>query len=191
MPRNVPPSLRATFEKNTEINYDVSSTNSPTRKFASAVSNKKSAFADSYLDRLGISGGRSPYSSSGTDFSSTRDTDWEEVRLRRQLTELESQYEKAEAAAARRKKNATQTADNSKVGLVRSQLEQLYDYKRRQLRKLRSGESVEDVSGMNLPSMKQEIEVLKQQVDMLEDYCNRKQTELNKLYSDIEKEKSS
>ncbi|KAK7207063.1 endocytosis and cytoskeletal organization protein [Myxozyma melibiosi] len=193
VPRNVPPSLRATFEKSTEIDYDVSNTSSPSQRLAStSTTSKKSAFADSYLDRLGISGGRSPYSSSGTDFSATKDTDWEEVRLRRQLTELESQYEKAQAAAERRKNEAKRNADNSKIGLVRTQLEQLYDYKRRQLRKLRAGESLDDgSSGVDLTSMKQEIEVLKQQVDMLEDYCNRKQTELNQLYSEIEREKSS
>ncbi|KAK9450672.1 actin cytoskeleton-regulatory complex protein END3-domain-containing protein [Limtongia smithiae] len=193
VPRNVPASLRATFDKTDKIDYDLSkpAARASTAIDKSTATGRKSAFAESYLDRLGISNGRTGYTPSGTDFSSTKDTDWEEVRLRRKLTELEAQLEKANSAAQRRKEDARMVADNSKIALVRSQLEQLYDYKRRQLRKLRSGEAQEEgPGGSDLQSMKQEIETLKQQVDMLEDYCNRKQNDLNRLYSDIEKERS-
>ncbi|KAK9371317.1 actin cytoskeleton-regulatory complex protein END3-domain-containing protein [Lipomyces kononenkoae] len=192
IPRNIPASLRATFEKNTEIDYDLSSTPFPDKAKSTVdrttSSGKKSAFAESYLERLGISGGGQKYSPSGTDFSATKDTDWEEVRLRRQLAELESQLEKADAAAKRRKDDARTKAENTKIGLVRTQLEQLYDYKRRQLRKLRSGD-IDNDPAVNLTAMKQEIEVLKQQVDLFEDYCNRKQSDLNQLYAEIEREK--
>ncbi|KAK9467699.1 actin cytoskeleton-regulatory complex protein END3-domain-containing protein [Lipomyces arxii] len=190
VPRNIPASLRATFER-TQVNYDLSS---PPQKSKSAydsntVSGRKSAFADSYLDRLGISSG-SKYSTTGTDFSATKDTDWEEVRLRRQLTELESQLKRADAAATRRKEEAKHRTDSSKIGLVRTQLEQLYDYKRRQLRKLRTGEADTTESGVDIMGMKQEIEVLKKQVDLFEDYINRKQNDLNQLYATIERERA-
>ncbi|KAJ8099114.1 actin cytoskeleton-regulatory complex protein END3-domain-containing protein [Lipomyces tetrasporus] len=192
VPRNIPPSLRATFEKNTEIDYDLSSTPPPSKTNSTfdrnTSSGKKSAFAESYLERLGISSGARKYSPSGTDFSATKDTDWEEVRLRRRLTELESQLEKADAAAKRRKEDSRIQTESSKVGLVRTQLEQLYDYKRRQLRRLRSGDNDIHVD-VNLTGMKQEIEVLKQQVELFDDYCNRKQSELNQLYAEIEREK--
>ncbi|KAK9386864.1 actin cytoskeleton-regulatory complex protein END3-domain-containing protein [Lipomyces mesembrius] len=192
VPRNIPASLRATFEKNTEIDYDLSSIAPPNKANSTfdrnTASGKKSAFAESYLERLGISGGTTKYSPSGTDFSATKDTDWEEVRLRRQLTELESQLEKAHAAARHRKEDARTQAENSKIGLVRTQLEQLYDYKRRQLRKLRSGD-IDNDAGVNLTGMKQEIDILTKQVDLFEDYCNRKQSDLNQLYAEIEHEK--
>ncbi|KAK9477896.1 actin cytoskeleton-regulatory complex protein END3-domain-containing protein [Lipomyces japonicus] len=190
VPKKVPASLRATFDKSSTIDYDISK---PAATYDSSTpSGRKSAFADSYLDRLGISSfGKPKYSTSGTDFSATKDTDWEEVRLRRQLTELESQLENAQAAADRRKQQVKEQASDSKIALVRSQLEQLYDYKRRQLRRLRAGEAPDGSSSdIDIVGMKKEIELLKQQVDVFEDYCNRKQNELNQLYSEIEREKS-
>ncbi|KAK9452735.1 actin cytoskeleton-regulatory complex protein END3-domain-containing protein [Dipodascopsis uninucleata] len=197
VPRKIPASLRATFEKSTKIDYDLSSTSSVSgrdsrlSKDYNTPSARKAAFADSYLDRLGISSGKSTrYNTSGTDFSSTKDTDWEEVRLRRQLTDLENQLEKAEQAAQRRKLEAENNAKDTKISLVKSQLEQLYDYKRKQLRKFRSSDQSDINLGTDVSGIKQEISVLKQQVDLFEDYCNRKQGELNQLYSEIEREKN-
>ena len=67
-------------------------------------------------------GGKSSYKPAGTDFSTTKTTeDWEEVRLKKQLSELEAKIEKVEAASANRSGGRRDT----KPALVKRELEQL------------------------------------------------------------------
>jgi hypothetical protein len=61
-------------------------------------------------------------SRAGTDFSTAKTTeDWEEVRLKKQLAELEAKVEKVEAASASRSGGRRDT----KPALVKRELEQL------------------------------------------------------------------
>lgn len=69
IPRTVPASLRATFQKN-QINYDLDKVKDTGRGLGSGrrdmntISGKKEAFGESYLTRLGV-GGRGNFKHSG------------------------------------------------------------------------------------------------------------------------------
>lgn len=69
IPRTVPASLRATFEKN-QINYDLDKVKDTGRSLGSGrrdmntISGKKEAFGESYLTRLGV-GGRGNFKHAG------------------------------------------------------------------------------------------------------------------------------
>jgi hypothetical protein len=132
-------------------------------------------------------GGKSNYKPSGTDFSATKTTeDWEEVRLKKQLAELEAKVEKVEAASASRPGGRRDT----KPALVKRELEQLLDYKRRELRDLESGEGKSKV-GASLKGVSDEISTVKEQVDGLEAHLRSRQQILAELQQEIEIEKSS
>lgn len=183
VPRSVPASLRATFEK-AKPEYSLNSKQSVVNKDhgSSTTTSKKSAFAEGYLSRLGL-GGRSNFSqSSGTDFSSTKDTDWEEVRLKRQLADLETLVADAEAAAERRKKGVSDYG-RSKSALIKRELEQLLDYKERQLRQLRSGAGAK--AGQDLSSFKEEIDLIGEQVESLKEHRAVKERELQELRAQL------
>jgi hypothetical protein len=187
VPRTVPASLRATFEKSKpeyNLNSKQSILNRPTPPTAPAgsASSKKSAFAEGYLSRLGV-GGRSDYKTSGTDFSSTKGTDWEEVRLKRQLADLEAQIDKAETAADRRKKGL-EDFGSSTSALVRRELEQLLDYKETQLRKLRNGELSTGAKN-NLSGFNEEVDLITQQVQSLKDHQMKKKKDLDELKQEV------
>ena len=131
-------------------------------------------------------GGKSSYRPAGTDFSATKTTeDWEEVRLKKQLAELEAKVEKVEAAAASRSGGRRDT----KPALVKRELEQLLDYKRRELRDLESGEGRSKV-GASLKGVADEIATVKEQVDGLESHLRSRQQVLTELQQEIENEKS-
>ncbi len=132
-------------------------------------------------------GGKSSYKPAGTDFSTTKTTeDWEEVRLKKQLSELEAKIEKVEAAAANRSGGRRDT----KPALVKRELEQLLDYKRRELRDLESGEGKSKV-GASLKGVADEIDTVKEQVDGLEAHLRSRQQVLAEIQQEIENEKAS
>jgi len=134
---------------------------------------------------MGI-GGKSTYKPSGTDFSSTKTTeDWEEVRLKKQLAELEAKVEKVEAAAAKRAGGSRDT----KPALVKRELEQLLDYKRRELREMESGEGKSKV-GASLKGVQEEIETVREQVDGLEAHLKSRREVLAEIQQEIENEKT-
>lgn len=133
-------------------------------------------------------GGKSSYKPAGTDFSATKTTeDWEEVRLKKQLSELEAKIEKVEAGAAKRPAGGRR---DTKPALVKRELEQLLDYKRRELRELESGEGKSKV-GASLKGVADEIETVKEQVDGLEAHLRSRQQVLAELQQEIENEKAS
>jgi hypothetical protein len=130
--------------------------------------------------------GKSGYRPAGTDFSTTKTTeDWEEVRLKKQLSELEAKIEKVEAASASRHGGRRDT----KPALVKRELEQLLDYKRRELRDLETGEGKSKV-GASLKGVSDEIEIVKEQVDGLETHLRSREQVLAELRQEIENEKS-
>ncbi|ODQ79076.1 hypothetical protein BABINDRAFT_162147 [Babjeviella inositovora NRRL Y-12698] len=114
VPRGVPASLRATFSKEVP-DYSLTS-------HQANVSRTKQSFADSYASRVGGSTSRS---NTGTDFSATKDTDWEEVHLRRELADLEAVIAKAEAAP--------ETSGDSLLAVAKHEFTQLLAYKEAQL----------------------------------------------------------
>ena len=192
IPRTVPPSLRASFERN-QIDYQLSNqrTSSPAQRWGSAggeetSTGRKAKFGDTYLSRMGM-GGKSSYKPAGTDFSTAKTTeDWEVVRLKKQLAELEAKVERVEAAAATRAGGRRDT----KPALVKRELEQLLDYKRRELRELESGEGKSKV-GASLKGVADEIATVEEQVDGLNVHLRSRQQVLSELQQEIENEKSS
>lgn len=192
IPRTIPASLRASFERN-QIDYQVDNqrTSSPAQKWGTpdneeTSTGRKAKFGDTYLSRMGI-GGKSSYRPTGTDFSSTKTTDdWEEVRLKKQLAELDARIDKVEAAAAARSGGRRDT----KPALVKRELEQLLDYKRRELRDLEQGDGKAKI-GAGLKGISDEIATVKEQVDGLEAHLRSRQQELERLRQEIEVEKTS
>jgi actin cytoskeleton-regulatory complex protein END3 len=192
IPRTVPASLRASFERN-QIDYQVDrvKASSPAQRWGAygdeeTPTGRKAKFGDTYLSRLGV-GGRSTYRPAGTDFSQTKTTDdWEEVRLKKQLAELDAKFESVEASASKR--SGASRRDTSKPALVKRELEQLLDYKRRELRELEQGEGRSRV-GANLKSVAAEVDTVKEQVEGLESHLRRREEVLEGLRREIDDEK--
>lgn len=186
VPRQVPPSLRATFERR-DVDFNVERVRSKAatgRYDESTSSGRKSKFGDSYLSRLG-GGSRAP---KGTDFSKTPTTgDWEEVRLKKQLRELDAKIERVEAAGREREKRGG--LRNSKPALVKRELEQLLDWKRRELRDLESGEG-RAKEGQGLRAVQQEIDTVREQVDGLAAHLRSREAVLEDLRAQIREERA-
>ncbi|KAI9683442.1 MAG: endocytosis defective- protein [Trizodia sp. TS-e1964] len=191
IPRTVPPSLRTSLERN-QIDYQVDrvKTASPAQRWGSTgdeetSTGRKAKFGDTYLSRLGV-GGKSSYRPTGTDFSQSRtNDDWEEVRLKKQLAELESKIESVEKATA---KNSGSRRDKSKPALVKRELEQLLDFKRREIRELESGEGRTKI-GTNLQRLASEIDAVKEQIEGLEAHLQRREGVLSDLKREIDNER--
>ncbi|PNS16718.1 hypothetical protein CAC42_4682 [Sphaceloma murrayae] len=194
IPRSVPASLRATFEQG-RIEYQVDKIQ-PQKTAADrwgakrdddTLTGRKTKFGDAYLTRLGV-GDRAAYRPKGTDFSATKtDEEWEEVRLRKQLKELEAKISRVEEGAKKRRESGGRRGD-SKPALVKRELEQLLDWKRRQIRDLENGEGTAKV-GQNLKSVQDEIAMVKEQVDGLEAHLRKREGVLEDLRRQIEEEK--
>ncbi|KAM0524597.1 hypothetical protein ACHAPE_000695 [Trichoderma viride] len=187
IPRTVPASLRSSFERN-QIDYQVDnqrtgvSSRWATRADDSTTTGKKAKFGDQYLTRLGRSG----FKTAGTDFSTEKTEDWEEVRLKRQLQDLDDKMRKVEEIAERRKGGKRDT----KPALVKKELDQLLDYKRRELRDLEEGKGKSAVGG-NLKSISDDLETVREQVDGLEAHLRSREQILEQLQREIEDEKRS
>jgi len=188
IPRNIPASLRSSFERN-NIDYQVDNqrTAAASRWATKADDNtstgRKAKFGEQYLTRLGHSG----FKTAGTDFSTEKTEDWEEVRLRRQLQDLEEKIQKVEADVERKKGGKR----DSKPALVKRELEQLLDYKRKQLRDLEEGNNKGAGGGSNLKSISDDLQTIREQVDGLESHLRSRQSVLEQLRREIEDEKAS
>lgn len=189
IPRSVPPSLRATFEQG-KIEYNVDSAQAAanrwgTKRDDSTMTGRKAKFGDAYLSRLGV-GERKP---KGTDFGTTKDEDWEEVRLKKQLKQLEDKMAKVEEAAQRRRDRGGRR-DDSRPALVKRELEQLLDYKRRELKDLELGEG-KAKQGQSLKSFTEEISMVKEQVDGLQEHLRKREGVLQSIRDQIDAQKGS
>ncbi|KAK4197269.1 actin cytoskeleton-regulatory complex protein END3-domain-containing protein [Triangularia verruculosa] len=185
IPRTVPASLRASFERN-QIDYQVDNQAAKSRWAVKpddeTSTGKKAKFGDQYLTRLGRSG----FTSKGTDFSSTKNSDaeWEEVRLKKQLQELEDKIVRVEQGVEARKGGKR----DSKPALVKRELEQLLDYKRKELRDLEEGQG-KSRTGSNLKSVSEDLQTVREQVEGLETHLRSRQEVLEQLRREIEEEK--
>lgn len=170
IPRGVPVSLRATFSKE-QPNYDLNSVHvSKPQKPTS--SNGSKGFASDYLSKIGQN---NSINESGTDFSSTEGTDWEEVRLRRELANLEELLHKASNESKSNEK------DNNELTIVKHEFEQLLKYKELELEKAtKGGDSSKDLSGV-----KNDIDLIESQVETLQGFLQEKEQELANLQQEI------
>lgn len=107
-----------------------------------------------------------------------KDTDWEKVRLQRELASLNGKIESAEAEA-RSRRLGRGNKPSSKPALIKRELEQMLEFKRRELRKLKDGEDIE--RGGNLGRIRTEIQNFKEQVDALARHLEKREEELRSL----------
>ncbi|CAI4210757.1 unnamed protein product [Parascedosporium putredinis] len=149
----------------------------------STSTGRKAKFGEQYLTRLGHSG----FKTAGTDFSTEKTEDWEEVRLKRQLQDLEEKIQKVESDVERKKGGKR----DSKPALVKRELEQLLDYKRKQLRDLEEGNAQGSGGGSSLKSVSDDLQTIREQVDGLESHLQSRQSVLEQLRREIEDEKAS
>lgn len=192
----MPASLRATFEP-ARIDYNVESATrgggvksgggggggAPRRYEDETSTGRKAKFGDAYLSRLGVGGGQGP--TRGTDFSGVKtEGDWEEVRLKRQLADLEEKMEKVEAGAKAKRGGKR----DSTPALVKRELEMLLDYKRKEIRELEQGEG-RVKQGESLRGVEKEIEGVKEMVEGLERHMRSREEVLDGLRREIETER--
>lgn len=196
VPRSVPPSLRASFEEQ-KINHaiDRADNRAPAQRWAhdeddrETSTGRKAKFGDTYLSRLGV-GGKSSYTPPGTDFSSTRTpSEWEEVRLKKQLSELESKISTIESSSKSPKSGRQKRReDSSKPALVKRELEMLLEYKRIEMRELERGEGRSAEAG-KLGGVREEIEGVSELVGGLEAHLRTREGVLEGLKRDVEEAK--
>lgn len=187
IPRTIPSSLRASFEEKS-IDYNIDRVRSP-HADPTTSTGRKAKFGETYLSRLGA-GGERRYAPSGTDFSKTNiSEDWEEVRLKRQLQELEDKIESVEAQQkSRRGRGGRRREDESKPALVKRELESLLEYKRKELRELESGEGKVKV-GQGLKGVEGEIGSIRELVEGLESHLRERERVLEGLKGEVEQER--
>jgi len=183
IPRSVPASLRSSFERN-QIDYQLDNQRNSrwaTKADDSTSTGRKTKFGEQYLTRLGRSG----FKTAGTDFSTEKTEDWEEVRLKRQLQDLEDKIRKVEEVAERKSGGKR----DSKPALVKKELDQMLDYKRRQLRELEEGTGNSSAGG-SLKGIQEDLATVREQVEGLESHLASRNQVLEQLRREIEDEKS-
>lgn len=184
IPRGVPASLRATFSKEVP-NYDLLAQAKPS--ISATTETGKKSFAENYLNKIGGGGGgasstiNNGRNEKGTDFSATQGTDWEEVRLRRELQDLERLLDKVQNDTKNQKDNSNNNQDNNDM-LIKYEFEQLLKYKQNQLNSTTNASK----NSTDLSSVKQDIEEIQNQVNTLQEFLTTKNQELLKLNQQIE-----
>lgn len=194
IPRSVPPSLRSSFEGN-KIDYQIDSMrNRPNKYDEDTSTGRKAKFGDAYLSRIGVRGG-SAYQPKGTNFSDVvEDEDLEKVRLLRELRDIESQQEAAQASADRRGKQRGENGGQRQPGktnwtLIKREAQQLLQYKQGQYVDLNSEKA--SAAGGDLKRLRDDLGLVAEQVEGLEAHLRKREAELDNLRREVESEKSS
>ena len=172
VPRYVPPSLRATFSKDVP-SYDL---NKPAAQPIKQTS-KNENFAESYLKSIGHSSSKLD-DGRGTDFSATEGTDWEEVRLRKELKNLEDQLAKASDNSSK--------ASSEKLAMIKYEFEQLLKYKTYLLEKTKEV----DANGKTIADVRNDVELIENQIQSFSDFLQERQKELEDVQKQIRELKS-
>lgn len=125
----------------------------------------------------------------GTDFSAVHQTrDWEEARLKRQLTDLEDKIAKVENSAKGRRRATREGGRDSKPALVKRELEALLEYKRKEARELELGEG-RSRAGKGVKEVEGELKGLREMVEGLEAHWRGREEVLEGLRREIEVER--
>lgn len=163
VPRGVPALLRATFSKEAP-NYNLAQQQ---QKPQQPQQTGKKLFGEDYLTKIG----QLLTPQKGTDFSVTEGTDWEEVRLKRELAELE-------ATLAAGKKVAAEPEEGDAL-VVKHEYEQLLKYKNAQLN------ATKQPPKGDLAGVSNDIDLIESQVEMLQGFLTQKQQELASIRGEI------
>lgn len=177
VPRMVPKSLRAMFGGGgaRKVEWDVEGVGRRQREEGGG----KARFGEAYLTRIG---GKGSFVPKGTDFSKENLTsDWEEVRLKRQLRDLEAKIEGIEGREKGKR-------EESRPALVKRELEMLMGWKRRELREMEGGEGRARV-GEGLKGVEAEIGSVGELVEGLEMHWKRREGVLEGLRREVEEER--
>ena len=107
------------------------------------------------------------------------------MRLKRQLADLDAKMQKVEDIAERRQGGKR----DSKPALVKRELDQLLEYKRRELRDLEEGTG-KSAEGGGLKSISDDLQTVREQVEGLETHLRSRQQVLDDLRRQIDGEKA-
>ncbi|KAG4304675.1 hypothetical protein PORY_002068 [Pneumocystis oryctolagi] len=171
IPNIVPSNLKAIFEK-TPIDYDV-------KKISIHRDNKQGASMQ-FSSKSDLSKEEYPTtcttdSSSHSSSTNIKKTSWDKGKQEQQNTYYLSMEQKSNVS-------------DEYLSCIIRELEKMLDFKKKELKRLKEGNTRSSIGISDLESVQSDILIMKQQVDSLGSYLIKKTDELQKLNDDIEQE---